>query len=67
MELEYALTGGGNFEVSFGREELSSNEPLNLYILSDTIPSDLDGMQRIQISLETNKDNPLFKYPGVGA
>ena len=63
MEFENALTGGAVFENSFTRQELSSTNPLTLYVLSDQIPSDIDSMQNIQLALETNKDHPLFKYP----
>ncbi|HLC86423.1 MAG TPA: hypothetical protein VJG30_04000 [Candidatus Nanoarchaeia archaeon] len=66
LELDYVLTGGANFEVSFDRSQLSSDEPLNLYILSSPMPSSIEGLQRIQLEVETNNDHQLFKYPNVG-
>jgi len=66
VELDYVLTGGAKFENSFSRSDLSSDEPLNLYILSSPIPSDLEGLQKIQIETETNNEHPLFKLPNVG-
>ena len=46
IELDYVLTGGAKFETSFSREDLSSDESLNLYILSSPIPSDVEGVFR---------------------
>ena len=67
VELDYVLTGGAKFETSFSREDLSSDESLNLYILSSPIPSDVEGLQKIQIETETNNEHPLFKLPNIGA
>ncbi len=65
MELDYAMTGGAIFENTFERRELASDGELNLYILSDPVPSDLDAMQRVQLALEINSEHPLFRYPEV--
>ena len=66
MEFDTILTGGAtNFEHEFKREELSNDKPLNLYVLSSNIPSNLDELQRIQIEIDSNKDNPLFREPEI--
>lgn len=65
VKVEYILTGGAKFEHEFRREELASDASLKLYVLSDELPSDLDSMQKIQISLDTNKNEPLFRKPEV--
>ncbi len=66
MEFETVLTGGAaNVESTFTRQELASDLPLNLYVLSSPIPGNQEDLQRIQIEVETNKDHPLFRYPEI--
>ncbi len=67
MEFDTVLTGGAvGVEHEFTRQQLGNEDPLNLYILSSDIPSNIDDLQKIQIGLETNKEHPLFKEPSIG-
>ena len=66
MEFDSVLTGGAiGFEHSFSREDLANDKPLNLYLLSSSIPGNLDDLQKIQIAVDINKDDPLFKEPEI--
>ena len=65
IELEQALKGGMNFVYEFQRAELSREGKLTIYILVDKLPSSLDTMNQIQLSLETNKDHPYFMNPKI--
>jgi len=66
MDFNQVLTGGAAFKFNFDRKNLAEDNELNIYVLSDPIPGSLDEMQKIQISIFTNKDNPRFKYPDFG-
>src|SRR3989344_2063980 len=67
FESNSVLTGGfTDLEYEFTRKDLSSNEALNLFILSSKIPGSFSDLQKIQIEIETNKDHSLFKEPIVG-
>jgi hypothetical protein len=62
IEFDTMLTGGVlGAESEFTREELASSSPLNLYVLASDIPGSLEAIQKVQLELETNKDDRLFR------
>ena len=64
MYKRQVLTGGAaNVEYEFSREGLAGEGMLTLYVLSSPIPGKLEDLQRTQIEIETNKDDPLFRFP----
>ncbi len=64
IEFDTVLTGGAaNVEHEFSREGLAGEGILTLYVLSSPIPGKLEDLQRTQIEIETNKDDPLFRAP----
>ena len=66
LEFDTILTGGAtNVIHPFTRIDLENDAPLNLYVLSSTIPGSLEDLQKVQISLDTNKDHPLFREPKI--
>ena len=66
MSFDQVLTGGASFKFNFDRKNLADDNAINLYVLSDSIPSNLDDMEKIQMLILTNKDNPKFRYPDFG-
>ena len=54
-----------NLNLNFKREDLASEESLNLFVVSSGIPTSLEDLQRVSIEIETNKDHPEFKPPVI--
>ncbi len=64
MEFDTILTGGAtNFKHKFSREDVASDKALNLYVLTSEIPTSTEEVQKVQISLDLNKDHKLFREP----
>ena len=67
MEFDSVLVGGvANARQSFAREQLANDAPINLFILESEMPSSMDDLQKIQIELDTNVDDPLYREITIG-
>ncbi|MBS3159226.1 hypothetical protein J4436_00390 [Candidatus Woesearchaeota archaeon] len=63
LEMDLALKGGEIFNFTVNRYDLSRSSALNLYILAEPIPSNVEDLAQISTEIETNYLNPYFKYP----
>lgn len=58
-----AIKGGANFDFNFDQQSLASNSELVIYTMASPIPGDMEGMAKIFREIDSNKDDPRFKYP----
>ncbi len=61
--LDSAIKGGANFHADIGHAELAFSNNIVLYTIVENIPGTYDGLAQVYENIETNSQNPRFRYP----